>query len=286
MVDVVHAEGMTSPTQAQPTTRQDALLIHGTWGHGKEWDDFSAALTQRGFDVHAPSWPEHGHPHDIDVWGTAQRATRLGLLDYVDSLARVARSLPTPPVIFGHSVGGLLAQLVAARVPHRAIVLLGPAPAAGMFAFYPSQVMLWGRFTPQWILGRPMFPVRKAAWDKYICNAVDEEFSDSFYANLCAESGRAYREMIFWPMDPKRSSRVDYDKITGDVLVVAGSEDKCCVPAMCRATARKYRGRADYVEIPGSDHMMIGGPYMSKTFEAFDNWAARKQIGTPTHSSI
>lgn len=259
-------------------TRQDVLLIHGTWGHGKEWDDFGAELTERGFHVHAPSWPEHGHPKDIDIWGTAERVTKLGLLDYVDALADLARSMPTPPVIFGHSVGGLLAQLIAARVPHCGVVLLGPAPAAGTFAFYPSQLMLWGRFTPQWILGRPMFPVKKRIWDKYVCNAVDQEFSNEFYSNLCAESGRAYREMIFWPFDRKKSSRVDYDRITGDVLVIAGSQDKCCVPAMCRATARRYGGRADYVEISGSDHMMIGGPYMQATLDAFDTWAAQNGI--------
>lgn len=259
-------------------TQQDVLLIHGTWGHGKEWDEFGAELTERGFRVHAPSWPGHGHPKDIDVWGMAEEVTKLGLLDYVDALAEAARAMETPPVIFGHSVGGLLAQLVAARVPHRAIVLLGPAPAAGVWAFYPSQAMLWGGFTGRWILGRPMFPVAKKRWDKYVCNAVDAEFSDAFYANLCAESGRAYREMVFWPFDRRKSSRVDFDRVSGDVLVIAGSQDKCCVPRMCKATARRYGGRADYVELAGSDHMMIGGPYMPATLAAFDRWAAEKGI--------
>ncbi|CAM3607208.1 alpha/beta hydrolase [Nocardioides marinus] len=263
-------------------TQQDVLLIHGTWGHGKEWDEFGAQLTARGYRVHAPSWPGHGHPKEIDVWGMAEEVTQLGILDYVDALADVARSLETPPIIFGHSVGGLLAQLVAARVPHRGIVLLGPAPAAGVWALYPSQIALWGGFTPRWIMGRPMFPVKKKTWDKYICNAVDQSFSDEFYSNLCAESGRAYREMVFWFLDPKRSTRVNFEAITGDVLVIAGSEDKCCVPSMCKATAKRYRGRADYVELDGSDHMMIGGPYMDATLQAFDTWAAAKGITATT----
>lgn len=258
--------------------QQDVLLIHGTWGHGKEWDDFGAELPERGFRVHAPSWPAHGHPRDIDVWGTAEQVTKLGLLDYVNALCEVVKAMETPPIIFGHSVGGLLAQLVAVRAPHRGIVLLGPAPAAGVFALYPSQVMLWSGFTGRWIFGRPMFPVAKKRWDKYICNEVDQSYSDEFYGNLCAESGRAYREMVFWMFDRKRSSRVAFDKVTGHVLVVAGSEDKCCVPAMCKATARRYQGRAEYVELPGADHMMIGGPFMAATLAAFDEWAAAKGI--------
>ena len=38
------------------------------------------------------------------------------------------------------------------------------------------------------------------------------------------------------------------------------------------------QGRADYVEIAGSDHMMIGGPYMPATLAAFDTWAAEKGL--------
>ncbi|QTJ70584.1 alpha/beta fold hydrolase (plasmid) [Rhodococcus sp. ZPP] len=260
--------------------QQDVLLIHGTWGHGAEWDDFAAELETRGYRVHAPSWLGHGHPKEIDIWGTAEEVTKLGLLDYVNALCELAGTMDTPPVIFGHSVGGLLAQLVAARVPHRGIVLLAPAPAAGIFALYPSQVLLWGGFLPRWVLGRPMYPVKKATWDKYVGNAMPQQLSDEFYGNLCAESGRAYREMVFWMFDRKRASRVDFDKITGDVLVVAGSEDKCCVPTMVKATAKRYRGRADYVELPGSDHLMIGGPFMPAVLAEFDRWAHTKGISS------
>lgn len=258
--------------------QQDVLLIHGTWGHGREWDDFGAALTERGYRVQAPSYPLHGHPDEIDIWGTAEKVAELGLLDYVDYFVDIVRRMQTPPVIVGHSIGGLLAQLVAARVPHRAIVLLGPAPATGMFSAYPSQTRLWSGFLMRWIFGRPMYPVKKALWDKYICNAIDQDFSDRFYANLCAESGTAYREMVFWMFDRKHSARVDYNRIDGDVLVIAGAQDKCCVPRMCKATARRYGSQGTYVELAGSDHMMIAGPYMQATLDAFDEWAARKRI--------
>ena len=258
--------------------QQDVLLIHGTWGHGHEWDDFSAELTERGYRVHAPTLPAHGRPADIDIWGTAEQVAGLGLLDYVEALVADARAMETPPLIVGHSLGGLLAQLVAARVPHRGLVLLGPAPAAGMFAFYPSMAALWARYIPRWILGRPMFPVAKSVWDRYICNTSDAGFSDSLYADLCAESGTAYREMVFWMFDRKRAARVDYAGITGEVLVIAGEQDRCCVPAMCRATARRYGSRADYVELEGSDHFMLGGPYMPAALAAFGAWAERVGI--------
>jgi pimeloyl-ACP methyl ester carboxylesterase len=39
----------------------------------------------------------------------------LSLRDYTDDLVRFVNSLDHPPLLIGHSMGGLLAQLVAAR---------------------------------------------------------------------------------------------------------------------------------------------------------------------------
>lgn len=127
-------------------------------------------------------------------------------------------------------------------------------------------------------MGKPMFPVSYGPWKKWICNAVSEEISADYYSTLCAESGTAYRQMIFWFLDPKRSSRMDYSAVTVPVLVIGGSEDKCTPPGMCRATARRYRSLGTYIELDGSDHMMTVGQYMPQTLAAMDNWAVENGL--------
>ncbi|WP_165837781.1 alpha/beta hydrolase [Zavarzinia aquatilis] len=257
---------------------QDIVLIHGTWGSGGNWGELADEMVRRGYRVHTPSWRLHGRPGEIDIWGSAQKVARLGLLDYVADLVALVKSLDAPPVVLGHSVGALLAQLVAARCRTRGLVLVAPAPAAGIFTFYPSSVLLWGRYIPQWLLGKPMYPVAWGPWRNAVCNAQSEEVAAAAYATLCAESGTAYREMIFWYLDRKRASRVDYAAVGAPVLVLAGSQDKCTPPGMCRATARRFGDDATYVEFEGSDHMMTMGPYLPQTLAAFDRWAARNGL--------
>ncbi len=254
-------------------TKQDIVLIHGTWCNGGTWGAFATELEQRGYRVHTPSCRYHGKPGDIDLWGNAQKVAKLGLLDYVSDLVELVDGLEGPPIVAGHSVGALLAQLVAARRQTKGLVLLGPAPAAGMFSLYPSAVRLWGRYLPEWVMGKPMYPVAWGPWQKLICNALPEEVSAAFYATLCAESGTLYREMIFWFLDPKRASRVNYGAVKAPVLVVAGSQDRCTPPGMCRATARRFGRHATYVELAGSDHIMTAGRFMPQTLAAFDRWA-------------
>jgi pimeloyl-ACP methyl ester carboxylesterase len=248
------------------------LLIHGTWCNGNNWGDFATEMERRGFTVHAPTLRHHGPPNEADIWGNAQKVTKVGLLDYVADLAELVNSMDSPPIIVGHSVGALLAQLLAARRPNKGVILLGTAPAPGMFAFYPSMVQLWMRYLPQWLSRTPMYPVSWKPWAESICNAQSRELQESYYATLCAESGTAYFEMALWFLDRKRAARVDYDAIRTPVLSITGSQDKCTVPRIGRVTATKYGQRGNYVELEGSDHMMTCGPYLSQTIAAVDDW--------------
>jgi pimeloyl-ACP methyl ester carboxylesterase len=260
------------------TMQQDLLLIHGTWGNGENWGDFGTELEARGFRVHRPTLRHHGHPERAGIWSNAQKIAKLGLLDYVADLKALVETMETPPIIVGHSVGALLAQLLAARVPNRGVILLGTAPAWGFFNLDPTGMAIWARYIPQWLGAKPMYPVSKRVWDKYICNTLPRELGDPFYDTLCAESGTAYRQMVLWFLDPKRHAKVDYDAVDAPVLVVAGAEDKCTVPRLSRVTARKYGQQATYVEIPNSDHMMVAGPALPKTLAAIDGWLASHQL--------
>ncbi len=235
-------------------------------------------LERRGFTVHAPTLRHHGHPREIDVWAEAQKVARLGLLDYVADLAELTAQMDSPPIVVGHSVGALLAQLLAARVPTKGQVLLGPAPAWGMWNAYPKMARIWMRYLPQWLAGKPMYPCSWETWVNHVCNSLPANITESYYSTLCAESGTAYRQMALWPLDPKRSAKVDYEAITSPVLVVAGSADEVTVPMTCRRTAEKYGDRGTYVELDGSDHMMTVGPYLEQTLAAIDVWLSEHDL--------
>lgn len=259
-------------------TTQHVLLIHGTWCNGGTWSEFATALKARGYTVHAPSLRHHGHPETNDIWGNAQQVSKIGLLDYVADLKALVETLDSPPIIIGHSVGALLAQLVATESPSAGVVLLGPAPNAGMFALYPSMAAAWLRYLPQWIAGKPMYPMSYKAWKKYICNQTPDNLSHDCYATLCAESGTMYREMVLWFADTKRAAKVDYGAVDAPVLVVTGSQDRCTVPRIGRVIAKKYGARGNYVELQGSDHMMTVGKYLPETLNAIDAWATKNEL--------
>lgn len=94
-------------------------MAHGAWCFGEHW---LPAAAERGYPAHAVSLRGHGGS------GGAKRLGRTMIRDYVHDVLQTAVSLPEPPVLVGHSMGGIVVQLVLERYPAPAAVLLAPAP--------------------------------------------------------------------------------------------------------------------------------------------------------------
>ena len=56
----------------------------------------------------------------------------VGMADYRAELEAFLETLPPKPVMLGHSMGGVLAQQLAAEGLASALILIAPAPRAGI----------------------------------------------------------------------------------------------------------------------------------------------------------
>lgn len=97
-------------------------LAHGAWCFAENW---LPAAAERGYPAYAVSLRGHGGS------GGTTRLHRTLLRHYVHDVLQAITHLPQPPILIGHSMGGLVAQLVAERYPAPALVLLTPAPMTG-----------------------------------------------------------------------------------------------------------------------------------------------------------
>jgi pimeloyl-ACP methyl ester carboxylesterase len=84
------------------------ILIHGAWGNAAGWARLVPLLERAGHTVEALDLPGHGKS------GVAPET--VGQADYVDAVEARLRAGP-PAMLVGHSMGGIVAAQVAARVP-------------------------------------------------------------------------------------------------------------------------------------------------------------------------
>ena len=107
------------------------MLIHGAWLSARSWENYADYFAKRGFAVSAPEWPrKQGDVEELRE--TAEASAGLGVREIVDHYEQLIRDLDQPPVLIGHSYGGLFVELLLDRGLGRAGVAMSPAPPKGI----------------------------------------------------------------------------------------------------------------------------------------------------------
>ncbi|MGD0191594.1 MAG: alpha/beta hydrolase [Rhizomicrobium sp.] len=236
-------------------TRPPVVMIHGAFCGGWAFDGWRAAFEAQGYRVHTPSLRHH----ECGMSPPAVLGTT-SMLDYADDLDRRLDELGEAPVLVGHSLGGLLAQMLAARRPLRALVLLSPSAPWGMSPSTPFEFM---SAQALYLAGNFWSTVLKPHHWIAAANALDllpEHERDFVFARFVPESGLATFETMQWMFDMKRATHVEARAVTCPILCFAGARDRVNPPATVRRLARRYGGRARYEELPNHSHWIIGEP--------------------------
>ncbi len=245
------------------------VMVHGMWGGEWCWDNYKNFFENEGYRCVTPVLRFHDiGPNDAPDY----RLGTTSLLDYADDLEEEIRKLDALPVIMGHSMGGLLAQILASRGLARCAVLLTPAAPSGIMALKSSVIKSFLGALSKWGFWRK--PIRQS-FDAAVYSAMhllmpEEQRAD--FSKFVYESGRATSEIGFWLFDSKGAAKVDESKVTCPVLVVAGTEDRITPASVVRKVADKYKAVSTYKEFPDHAHWVIGEPGWQEIAEHVSDW--------------
>lgn len=249
--------------------RPALFCIHGLWATPATFSGLRPRLEALGHDVVAPALPFHDRDPLLPP------IPEIGLLtvaDYADFLVAEIARLPEPPVILGHSMGGMLAQIVAARVPHRGLILLATAATAATSAigFGPVRTMAGVVTKWNWWTAPTRIDYPAARWGIY--NGVPDAIARAEFAGLVWDSGRVIAEMTLPGLSKTGATRVDYARLDRPALVIVGGDDRITIPAISRATARKLAGTVDYHELANVGHWLFWGETQDRVGDWIEGW--------------
>lgn len=230
-------------------------FIPGMWSGSNNFSNFKSYFTAKGYNCHTPVLKYH----NIDPLEKPDpRLGSISIKDYVDDLEKEYKALGNDSIIIAHSMGGLLGQLLAARVNPKSLILLSSAPPLGISALSISVVKSFiGIFlTPLFWRRGVKISLNRAKYA--FLNNLENEMQISEYNKLVYESGRAILEIGIPFLDPNKYSRVNSSDIKCPVLVLHGELDRI-VPCKTgiklaqkynkTSTLKIYKDRAHLMEL-------------------------------------
>jgi pimeloyl-ACP methyl ester carboxylesterase len=254
---------------AVTAARIPVVMVHGAFCGGWVFDAWKPLFAARGFEVHTPTLRCH------EPGSSLEELARIGMRDYMADLGALLDKVGSAPIVIGHSLGGLLAQMLAAQGRVRALILLAPSAPWGML---PSTTTEF--FAAQALYAEGVF-WRKALMPKHwiaAANALDlvpEREREAILDRFVPESGRAMFEVLHWMFDGNRATHVDPRAVACPMLCLVGSRDRINPPGTIRRLARRYGGRARYEELPNHSHWLIGEPGWKKIATGSLDWLSR-----------
>ncbi len=250
------------------------LMIHGVGCGGDVWGAMRPAFEAAGYACHAPTLfaerRKKRNPPDS--------LARLGLGDYVEASASLARDLTErhgrKPVVIGHSMGGLIAQKLAERGLVEAGIFLTPAAPKGS-TITDLRVLrtFWSvvRVGPKKLRGRvARIGPKGFAWG--VLNRVDKARHAEIYGQALFDSGRVWADLADPPAVNEEALRVP-------TLTIGAGRDRATPIAGVRKVARKY-ARApvpgDSLEYPENGHWIVDEPGSDEVTADIITWLRRK----------
>src|SRR4051794_20973225 len=108
------------------------LMIHGLWLTPRSWDGFRDMFELRGYRVLTPAWPGL-HSNLEDVRRDPSDLEGVGIVEIAEHYEDIVRGLDGPVILIGHSLGGLIVQMLLDRGYGAAGVAISAFAPKGVF---------------------------------------------------------------------------------------------------------------------------------------------------------
>jgi pimeloyl-ACP methyl ester carboxylesterase len=238
------------------------LFVHGATLAAWCWDEhFLDFFADNGYRVIALNLRGHG---DSPVSKPLNKCT---MADYVDDVRWVAETLPTTPVLIGHSMGGFIVQKYLESGTAPAAVLVSSAPPRTWFltALRLARKHPWlatkASVTHKYLC---LYPTSAHMREVLFCAHTPEPIVEQCFARLQEESYRALT------LDMSLLNLVRPGRVTATPMLVLEGADVVWGHRPARENARAYHTEVEF--FPNMGHNMMLEPGWQAVAERIDSW--------------
>ncbi len=257
------------------------VLIHGAWMTPASWEPWKTFLEAKGYKVLVPSWPFQDRPVKQLQASSVPELAGVGVSEILAHYEAIVRAQPEPPILIGHSFGGLFVQMLLDRGLGSAGVAIDPAPPKGVFpsvnalkAAFPV-VSTWGAQNKVITMSFADF-----AWG-WVHNLPEPE-QRRVYEEFCVPTpGKPYMQGAVAPFTSTMEINFGNPK-RPPLLLIAGEEDRTVTADMVRSTYKlqsRSPSATELIAFPGRTHWIVGQAGWEEVATAALGWLQKLGLG-------
>src|SRR6185295_2389236 len=137
--EFLNATNERAPMNPADSTPDTIVLVHGFWVTPRSWEHWIERYEGKGLRVIAPAYP--GFEVEVEALNAdPSPIERLKVPAIIERLEAIVGELESPPIIIGHSAGGVFTQILLDHGFGAAGVAIDSAPTEGVKRVPLSQV--------------------------------------------------------------------------------------------------------------------------------------------------
>jgi non-heme chloroperoxidase len=254
---------LPDPKEARPTP---LLFVHGAYTAAWCWQEkYLGFFADAGYASYAVSLSGHGASRG------RKHLDAFSIIDYAKDVREVVKTLPTPPILIGHSMGGFVIQKYLERHSAPGAVLMCSVPPQGLMAsavglMFSKPSLMTDLNNLMSGSGASLETLRDALFAQPV--AVDD--LERYFRLSQRESHRAIWDMTLFNLpNPAR--------IRETPLLIQGAEFDHLIPAsLVEMTARSYGTKATI--FPGMGHGLMLERDWKKPAQQILDWLAERDL--------
>lgn len=249
------------------------MMVHGMCCTGEVWHNFRDYFEERGATVFTPTLRADQRVRKRVPPSLATITLADYLDDLVDEIERIEQRTGERPALIGHSMGGLLAQLLAERNAVPAAVLISPTAPVGARDLAARMFWSWLRLSGAMGLTPRIIHPGGVVLERAVLNVTDAQAAQRARRGLVAESGRAFLDLA--------TIDIDESRIRIPLLTVSARRDRLCSAKLTRLTGKKYAAAGgELIEYDDHAHWLYDEPGWQRPAQDIFEWLARHMRAT------
>lgn len=258
------------------------VFIHGLWLHATSWSPWLDLFRAAGYDPIAPGWP--GEAATVaEARETPDRVADKGIDDVANHFAEIIKTLGAPPILIGHSFGGLITEKLLGQDKGIAGVAIDPAQIKGVLPLPLAQLR-----SALPVLGNPANLHRAVALTKKefrfgFGNALPEAESDALFEKWTIPSPAKplfQAAVANFALHSEAQVNTKNDK-RGPLLLISGTANHTVPDVVTQSTMKQYRHSTAVTELKqfeGRGHSLTVDSGWKEVADAVLGWLKEKGL--------